>query len=208
LNKDYDLEVHYHSGKANVVADALSRKAQCNCLTIGPPLHTLCDDLQKLDIGMVKKGYLATLTIKSDLYDQIKEAQKNNMGMAQIRDLMKEGKAKCFSINDQGVLFFGKRIVVPKDLSLRHLILDEAHSSQFSIHPGSTKMYQDLKQKFWGTRMKQEIARYVVECDVCQRVKAEHLKPAGTLQPLLSFMEVGKYCNGFYHRVTKAFPRI
>jgi len=133
---------------------------------------------------MVKKGYLATLTIKSDLYDQIKEAQKNNKGMARIRDLMKESKAKCFSIDDQGVLFFGKRIVVPKDLSLRHLILDEAHSSQFSIHPGSTKMYQDLKQKFWWTRMKQEIARYVAECDVCQRVKAEHLKPAGTLQPL------------------------
>jgi len=166
LNKDYDLEVHDHSRKANVVADALSRKDQCNCLTIGPPLHTLCDDLQKLDIGMVKKGYLATLTIKTDLYDQIKEAQKNNKGMARIRDLMKESKAKCFSIDDQGVLFFGKRIVVPKDLSLRHLILDEAHSSQFSIHPGSTKMYQDLKQKFWGTRMKQEIARYVVECDV------------------------------------------
>ena len=84
-------------------------------------------------------------------------------------------------MDDQGVLFFGKRIVVPKDHNLRRIILDEAHSSQFSIHPGSTKMYQDLKQRFWWTRMKQEIARYVAECNVCQKVKAEHLKPAGTL---------------------------
>ena len=133
---------------------------------------------------MVKEGYLATHTVKSGLYDQIKEAQKKNKGMAQIRELMKEGKARCFSTDNEEVLFFGKRIVVPKDYNLRRIILEEAHISQFSIHPGSTKMYQDLKQKFWWTRMKREIARYISECDVCQRVKAEHLKPAGTLQPL------------------------
>jgi hypothetical protein len=129
LIKDYDLEVHYHPGKANVVADALSRKAQCNCLTMGPPLHTLCDEFRKLEMGMVKEGYLGALIIKSDLYDQLKEAQKNNKGMARIRTLMKEGKAQCFSCDDQGVLFFGKRIVVPKDHNLRLLILDEAHNS-------------------------------------------------------------------------------
>ena len=101
LIKDYDIKVHYHPGKANVVADALSRKAQCNCLTIAPPVHTLCDDLRKLGISIVKEGYLAALTIKSDLYDQIKEAQKKNKGMARIRELMKEGKARCFSTDDQ-----------------------------------------------------------------------------------------------------------
>ena len=78
---------------------------------------------------MVKKGYLATLTVKSDLYDQIKEAQKKNKGMARIRELMKEGKARCFSTDNEGVLFFGKRIVVPKDHNLRRIILDEAHCS-------------------------------------------------------------------------------
>ena len=106
---------------------------------------------------MVQEGYLATLTIKSDFYDQIKEAQKKNKGMARIQELMKEGKARCFSIDDHGILFFGKHIVVLEDHNLMLLILDEAHSSQFSIHPGSTKMYQALKQKFWWTRMKQGI---------------------------------------------------
>ncbi|WVZ97760.1 hypothetical protein U9M48_043273 [Paspalum notatum var. saurae] len=69
-------------------------------------------------------------------------------------------------------------------MELRKKILDEAHTSMFTMHLGSNKMYQDLKQKFWWTRMKGEIAKYVSECDVCQRVKADHLKPVGMLQPL------------------------
>ncbi|WVZ93896.1 hypothetical protein U9M48_039848 [Paspalum notatum var. saurae] len=69
-------------------------------------------------------------------------------------------------------------------MELRKKILNEAHTSMFTMHPGSNKMYQDLKQKFWWTRMKREIAKYVSECDVCQRIKADHLKPAGMLQPL------------------------
>jgi hypothetical protein len=84
----------------------------------------------------------------------------------------------------QGVLWFNNRIVVPKNHQLRKQILDEAHLSKFSIHPGSTKMYQDLRRNFWWTRMKREIAKYVCECDTCQRVKASHLKVSGTLQPL------------------------
>ncbi|WVZ84741.1 hypothetical protein U9M48_031733, partial [Paspalum notatum var. saurae] len=64
-------------------------------------------------------------------------------------------------------------------MELRKKILDEAHASVFTLHPGSNKMYQDLKQKFWWTRMKREIAKYASECDMCQRVKADHLKPAG-----------------------------
>jgi len=73
---------------------------------------------------------------------------------------------------------------VPKDFEFRNQILYEAHTSRLSIHPGSNKMYQDLKQQFWWTRMKREIAKYVSECDICRRVKASHLKLAGTLQPL------------------------
>src|SRR5207237_1217057 len=118
------------------------------------------------------------------LLDQIKESQKNDKGMAQIHDAVKEGKAKCFTIDDHGIIWFGKRLVVPKDFELRRKILDEAHNSLLSIHPGSSKMYQDLKQKFWWTRMKREIAQYVAECDVCQKMKAEHLKLTGALQPL------------------------
>ena len=62
--------------------------------------------------------------------------------------------------------------------------MKEAHDAKLSFHPSSTKMYQDLKQIFWWTRMKRDVARFVSHCDVCRRVKAEHLRPAGLLQPL------------------------
>ncbi|WVZ69900.1 hypothetical protein U9M48_018615, partial [Paspalum notatum var. saurae] len=97
---------------------------------------------------------------------------------------MDEKKRVCFTLDDQGVLWFKNRLVVPKDMELRKRILDEVHTYIFTMHPGSNKMYQDLKQKFWWTRMKREIAKYVSECDVCQRIKADHLKSAGMLQPL------------------------
>jgi hypothetical protein len=60
------------------------------------------------------------------------------------------------------VIWFGKRLVVPVDLEIKKIILDEAHVSKFSICPGSTKMYQDLKQNFWWSNMKVDIAKYVV----------------------------------------------
>ncbi|WVZ89627.1 hypothetical protein U9M48_036006 [Paspalum notatum var. saurae] len=90
----------------------------------------------------------------------------------------------------------------------RKKILDEAHTSMFTLHPGSNKMYQDLKQKFWWTRMKREIAKYVSECDVCQRVKADHLKPAA---PSSSRPEVGGYTHGLHCRIashTKGYDSI
>jgi hypothetical protein len=82
------------------------------------------------------------------------------------------------------VIWFKDRIVVPKDAEVRQQILDEAHLSRYSIHPKSTKMYQDLKQHYWWTKMKIEIAHYVAKCDTCRRVKAVHMKVAGPLQSL------------------------
>jgi hypothetical protein len=75
-------------------------------------------------------------------------------------------------------------LVVPKKEALKKKILDEAHTSRYSIHPGSTKMYHDLRQQFWWTRMKHKAARYVSECDTCREVKADYMKPGGLLQPL------------------------
>jgi hypothetical protein len=74
--------------------------------------------------------------------------------------------------------------MVLKDFELCRKIMDKAHCSWYSIHPGTNKMYQDLKKNFWWTRMKREIEKYVSECDTRQRIKADHLRPAGNLQPL------------------------
>ena len=71
--------------------------------------------------------------------------------------------------------------MVPKDRELRNQILDETQSSKLSIHPGSSKMYQDLKTHFWWTKMKKEITAYVARCNNYSRVKATHLKSAELL---------------------------
>ena len=135
---------------------------------------------------MVSQGSLNHIAVEPTLHDSIIMAQLHDEGIKIIKEKLSQGEAKykCFRVDHKGVLWFEFRLVVPKNHQLRKQILDEAHLSKFSIHPGSTKMYQDLKQNFWWTRMKREIAKYVSECDVCQRVKASHLKVAGTLQPL------------------------
>jgi hypothetical protein len=120
------------------------------------------------------------------LRDEIITAQKNDEGMDHIKRRMKEGdlKVTCFREDVEGTLWFKERLVVSKKEVLKKKILDEAHTSRYSIHPGSTKMYHDLRQQFWWTRMKNEAAHYVSECDTCRKVKADYMKLGALLQPL------------------------
>ncbi|WVZ70862.1 hypothetical protein U9M48_019496 [Paspalum notatum var. saurae] len=184
LIKDYDLEIHYHPGKANVVADALSRKAHCNFIEARPTVRVLCCEMDEVEIPAEQPAELYSLIIELAIKDLVIAAQKQDKGMAHIQEGISDKQKASFTLDQQGVLWFKNRLVVPKDMELRKKILDEAHTSLFTMHLGSNKMYQNLKHKFWWNRMKWEIAKYVSECDVCQRVKADHLKPAGMLQPL------------------------
>src|SRR5699024_966085 len=106
-------------------------------------------------------------------------------GVQVIKEMIekKAEKYKCFRQDSKGILWFGDQLVVPKDPELTKKILDEAHLSKFSMHPGSNKMYQDLRSLYWWTRIKREIAKYISECDTCQRIKASHLKTAGPFNP-------------------------
>jgi hypothetical protein len=186
LIKDYDLEVHYHPGKANVVVDALSRKPHCHCLSVEVFSNTLCWEMRKLSLEIVPQGSLNHLVIKPILQDSIVMAQRHDKRVIIIKQQLAQGeeKYKCFQEDPKGILRFNGRMVVPKNHQLHKQIMDEAHLSKFAMHPGSTKMYQDLKQNFWWTRMRREIAKYVSECDTSQRIKASHLRTSGTLQPI------------------------
>jgi hypothetical protein len=182
LIKDYDLKIYYHPRKANVVADALRRKAYCHHLVMQAP--ELSEEMRKLNLRVIRHSCNHNLSVHPILDDQIKEAQMEDERLVWIKDRNSEGKALDFKIDKDGVLWFKKRLCVPKQGHFRRTILDEAHNSTYSIHPGTTKMYLDLKEKYRWNGMKGDIARLVAYCDVCKRVKAEHQKPSGLLQPL------------------------
>ena len=145
--------------------------------------ETLCQEMEKLNLAIVAEGTLTNITLTPILQYQIIFAQKDNADIDKIRQRLRENdpRVKCFHQDSEGVHWFKNRLVVPKELELQKQIMDEAHLSRYSIHPGSNKMYQDLKQQFWWTRMKREIAKYVSKCDICRKVKASHLRPADPL---------------------------
>jgi hypothetical protein len=144
LIKDYELEVHYHLGKANVVTDVLSHKAHCNYL----PVVRLTEE--ESSTRVLPNLSLFNITLTPTLRAEIIPAQKDDEGMGHIKRRMWEGDPKVtyFFKDAEGTLWFKESLVVPKREALKKKILDEAHTSRYSIHPRSTKMYHDLRQQF------------------------------------------------------------
>ena len=144
LIKDYDMRLHYHPGKANVVADALSRKSHVNTLMTRELPKELAEDLHELCLEIVPRGYVAALEIQYTLMDKTREAQKTDKEIAEIKEKMSKGKAKGFREDEHETLWFEDRVYVPNNADIRKLILQLAHDSPYSIHPRNTKMYLDL----------------------------------------------------------------
>ena len=94
------------------------------------------------------------------------------------------GKETEFTAKEDGFLYYRDQVCVPNDDELKKFILEEAHGGSFSMHPNSTKMYQDLKTSYWWSGMKRDVSEFVTKCMVCQKVKVEHQVPSGLLQPI------------------------
>jgi hypothetical protein len=172
LIKDYELEIHYHPGKANVVADALSRKSQVNMLAAHPMPYELAKEFDRLSLGFLNNIQGVAIELEPTLEQDIRKGQKDDEKINEIRQLIIDEKGKDFHEDAEGVVWFKNRLCVPDIKSIRELIHKEDHETAYSIHPGSKKMYQDLKKRFWWYGMKREIAEYVAVCDSCQRIKA------------------------------------
>ncbi|GJY62632.1 putative reverse transcriptase domain-containing protein [Tanacetum coccineum] len=157
LFSDYDCEIRYHPGKANVVADALSRKER-----VKP-----------------KRVRAMNMTIQSSIKDRILATQKEVVD--EFAGLQKGLDEMIEHISD-GTLYYLDRIWVPLKGDVRTLIMDEAHKSKYSVHPGADKMYYDLRDRYWWPGMKKDIAEYVSKCLTCLKVKDEHQRPSGLLQ--------------------------
>ncbi|GJY51892.1 putative reverse transcriptase domain-containing protein [Tanacetum coccineum] len=144
LLSDYDCKIRYHPGKANVVADALSRKERTQ----------KSENIKNEDIGGM-------------LVENSKDPEKF--------------RAEKLESRADGTLYFNGRSWLPCYGDLRTVIMHESHKSKYSIHPGSYKMYQDMKKLYWWPIMKADIGTYVSKCLTCAKVKAEHQRPSGLL---------------------------
>ncbi|GJW16377.1 hypothetical protein Tco_0020510 [Tanacetum coccineum] len=159
LLSDYDCELRYHPGKANVVADALSRKSRPKPLRVRA----------------------LVMTIGLNLLVQILNAQVEARKEGNYRREDLYGMIKKLEPCADETLYLKNRSWIPCFGNLRTLIMHESHKSKYLIHPGSDKMYQDLKKLYWWPNMKAEIATYVSKCMTCAKVKAEYQKPSGLL---------------------------
>nr|GFA99052.1 putative reverse transcriptase domain-containing protein [Tanacetum cinerariifolium] len=149
LLADYDCEICYHPGKANVVADALSQKEQIKPLQVR----------------------LLVMTIHPKLPSQILEAQTEAIKEENIKAKNLRGMDKTFKIRLNGTRCIKNQSWLPLFGNLRDLIMRESHKSKYSMHLGSNKMYQDLKKLYWWPNIKAIIAKYVAKCLTCSRVK-------------------------------------
>ncbi|GJS18128.1 putative reverse transcriptase domain-containing protein [Tanacetum coccineum] len=159
LLADYDCKIRYHPGKANVVADALSQKERIKPLRVRS----------------------LVMTIHPKLSSQILEAQNEALKEENLKAENLRGMDKAFETCPDGTHCIKNRRWLPLFGNLRDFIMHESHKSKYSIHPGSDKMYQDLKKLYWWPNMKEIIAEYVGKCLTCSRVKAECQKPSGLL---------------------------
>ncbi|GJX71852.1 putative reverse transcriptase domain-containing protein [Tanacetum coccineum] len=171
LLSDYDCEIRYHPGKANVVADALSRKERDQPLRVRALVMTIGLDLPKQILNAQTEARKPENIKNEDVGGMLVENAKNPEA---IRTEKLEPRA-------DGTLCLNGRSWLPCYGDLRTVIMHESHKSKYSIHPGSDKMYQDMKKLYWWPNMKADIATYVSKCLTCAKVKAEHQRPSGLL---------------------------
>ncbi|KAL0539548.1 hypothetical protein IC582_023763 [Cucumis melo] len=174
LVKDYDCEILYHPSKANVVDDSLSKNVSHSTalITRQAPLH---QDLERAEIAVsvgVVTSQLAMLSVQPTLRQKIIVTHHNDPYLVEKRRIVEIGQTDEFSISFDDGLLFERRLCMPTESAIKTKLLTEAHSSPFSMHLGSTKMYQDLKRVYWWRNMKREVAEFVTKCLVCQQVKA------------------------------------
>nr|GEW45700.1 retrotransposon protein, putative, Ty3-gypsy subclass [Tanacetum cinerariifolium] len=174
LLKDYDVNIQYHPRKANMVADALSRKnsGTMGCLKIQPEI---IKDLEIMEVELVVHGsedYIASLKIEPNLILQIKEAQKEDDELWSEVQNIKKGKQEEFWVDEHGVIWYGNRLCVPGVSSLQESILSEEHSSPFSIHPGSTKI-KGTQLASWQRSFSKRLFGYMILKDMLRSCALE-----------------------------------
>jgi hypothetical protein len=150
-----------------VVADALSQRSHVSQLVVNSMPFELCDEFDKLNLRIVVNTEAMEIEVGSSLLQEIRRGQQEDEKVQEIKRNIKEEKSPGFSEDDEGVLWYKRRICVPNFKELKVKIFREAHESAYFIHSGGNKMYNDLKATYWWYGMKRDVAEYVALCYTC-----------------------------------------
>jgi hypothetical protein len=167
LIKDYDLGINNHPRKANVVADALSRRSHVSQLVMDSMPFELCEEFDKLNLRIIVNTEAMEIEVGSSLLQEDLRGQLEDEKVQEIKCNIKEEKSSGFSEDDEHVLWYKGRIYEPNIKELNDKILREAHEFAYSIHPRGNKMHHDLKATYWWYGMKRDVTEYVTLCDTC-----------------------------------------
>ena len=168
--KDYDFTLHYHPGKANVVADALSRKSRGALASIASREWRMLETVGQFGLQYREQaqGTLGSLVATPSLLSRVIESQGQDVEIVSIRDRVQSGTGdEGWTVHVDGSLRYRGRVVVPQLTDLREEILREFHCSRFVVHPGGTKMYQDLRRQYYWSGMKRHVGNFVRRCLTC-----------------------------------------
>ena len=185
-----NFDLQYHQGKANVVADALSRKTRCTMACL------IYDDWDAVKIfgefglelvgGELVDGCervtLSTVLMQPEMIDRVIQSQQGNARSEKFIGRALSGESVVWSVGDRGELRYRGRLYVPT--SMKEEVLKQLHQSRLAVHPGGNKMYHDLNRTYWWPSLKRDIAQFVTRCMTCQLVKGDRKKVGGELQPL------------------------
>ncbi|KAM0968460.1 hypothetical protein ACFX2A_017111 [Malus domestica] len=189
LISDYGCSIEYHLGHANAVADAISRKHNEQLASLQVVHVPLLFSLRKTGVNLEPGehgAWLAHFHVRPIFVDMVREAQELEPECAELKEQVLKGENEKFVIHRDEALLKGNRSFVHKDdEAVKKEILDEAHTSVYDMHPGSTKLYRTIYPFYYWEGMKRDVTEYVNRCLICQQVKADRQIPGGLMQNLL-----------------------
>jgi hypothetical protein len=166
--KDYDSKMFYHPAKGNVEADALSKKSHDGETDPEMLMQQLAQQFVIAQIDEELTGgprIMVALVVQPQSLDRIRQAQEDDLELQDLIDRTRCGEASGFYLTKGGTYKTSSgRTVIPNDVELRSEVFDEAHLTLYIVHLGNSKIYQDLKKKFWWCGMKHNVAEYVAQC--------------------------------------------